>query len=122
MITGVDFVMVPTDDFERAIDFYTNVLGLPETARYGRHPGAEFETGNLTLAVMESKSFGMEFKPNGGAIALQVADVDVARAELEAKGVSFAGPSFDSGVCWQAIFHDPDGNPYSLHHRYAPRG
>jgi len=26
----------------------------------------------------------------------------------------------DSGVCHQAIFTDPDGNPLILHHRYAP--
>jgi hypothetical protein len=26
-----------------------------------------------------------------------------------------------SGVCRQAIFVDPDGNPLSLHHRYAPK-
>ena len=25
----------------------------------------------------------------------------------------------DSGFCHQAIFHDPDGNPLILYHRYA---
>jgi predicted enzyme related to lactoylglutathione lyase len=52
-------------------------------------------------------------------IALQVADVAVARERLEAEGVSFVSDTFDSGVCWQAICLDPDGNPLSLHHRYA---
>jgi hypothetical protein len=27
----------------------------------------------------------------------------------------------DSGVCHQAFFADPDGNPLALHHRYAPK-
>ena len=44
-----------------------------------------------------------------------------AREQLEAKGVRFVTETFDSGVCWQAICLDPDGNPISLHHRYAPR-
>jgi predicted enzyme related to lactoylglutathione lyase len=52
-------------------------------------------------------------------IALQVDDVAAAREQLEAKGVRFVSETFDSGVCWQAIFLDPDGNPLSLHHRYA---
>jgi catechol 2,3-dioxygenase-like lactoylglutathione lyase family enzyme len=121
MITGTDFVVVPTRDFDRAIDFYGTVLGLPCTARYGQMPGAEFETGNLTLSVMEIEKFGQEFTENGGHIALQVDDVAAARAELESRGVSFSGDIVDSGVCHQTYFADPDGNPLILHHRYAPR-
>jgi catechol 2,3-dioxygenase-like lactoylglutathione lyase family enzyme len=97
------------------------VLGLPLTARYGRMPGAEFETGNLTLAVMAIEAFGQEFDRNGGPIALQVGDVAAARAQLEERGVAFSGDIVDSGVCHQAYFADPDGNPLILHHRYAPR-
>ena len=42
------------------------------------------------------------------------------RAELEAKGVEFAGETLDSGVCQMAFFADPDGNELTLHRRYAP--
>ncbi len=119
-ITGVDFVSVPTNDFDASVHFYGEVLGLPLTARYGRMPGAEFETGNLTLAVMEVEKFGLEFRRGGGAIALRVDDVETAKAELESRGVTFAG-GVDSGVCHQAYFADPDGNALILHHRYAPR-
>ena len=120
LVKGVDFVMVPTRDFDRAVEFYGTVLGLPETARYGTHPGVEFETGNLTIAVMEVEAFGMEFTVSGSPIALRVDDVARARSELETRGVEFAG-EVDSGVCWQAFFRDPDGNPLILHHRYAPK-
>jgi catechol 2,3-dioxygenase-like lactoylglutathione lyase family enzyme len=121
LVTGVDFVVVPTEDFEAATGFYGDVLGLPCSARYGRMPGAEFETGNLTLAVMAIEAFGQEFDRNGGPIALQVDDVAAARSELESHGVAFSGDIVDSGVCHQAYFADPDGNPLILHHRYAPR-
>lgn len=121
MITGVDFVVVPTRNFDGAVEFYGTVLGLPCSARYGRMPGAEFETGSLTLAVLEIEAFGQEFKASGNPIALRVDDVAAARAELEARGVSFKGEIIDSGVCHQAYFADPDGNALILHHRYAPR-
>ena len=121
LISGVDFVHVGTQDFDRAVEFYGTVLGLPESARYGRMPGAEFETGTLTLAVIQSDAFGMEFRSNPNAIALRVDDVAAARAELEARGVTFKADTIDSGVCHQAIFEDPDGNTLDLHHRYAPR-
>ena len=119
-ITGVDFVAVPTNDFEASVHFYGEVLGLPCIDRYGKMPGAEFQAGNLTLAVMENEAFGQRFSPNSMPIALHVADVAAARAQLEAAGVTFATDTFDSGTCHQAIFTDPAGNPLDLHHRYAP--
>ena len=121
LISGVDFVYVATQDFYRAVEFYGTVLGLPQSARYGRMPGAEFETGTLTLAVIESEAFGLEFGPNPNAIALHVDDVEAARSELESRGAQFAADTIDSGVCHMAFFSDPDGNGLLLHHRYAPR-
>jgi predicted enzyme related to lactoylglutathione lyase len=121
LISGVDFVSVPTDDFDASVRFYGETLGLPCVARYGRMPGAEFQAGNLTLAVMQSDAFGQEFRPNCMPIALHVDDVEAARAHLVAAGVEFVTETFDSGVCHQAIFTDPAGNPLDLHHRYAPR-
>ncbi len=120
-ITGVDFVAVPTDDFDASVRFYGETLGLPFLCRYGELPGAEFQAGNLTLAIMQPDAFGQEFRPNCMPIALQVDDVDAARLQLEAAGVEFVTETFDSGVCHQAIFKDPAGNPLDLHHRYAPR-
>ena len=102
LISGVDFVHVGTQDFDRAVEFYGTVLGLPESARYGRMPGAEFETGTLTLAVIQSDAFGLEFRPNTNAIALHVDDVAAARAELELArgGVSRATPSTAACATW----------------------
>ena len=121
MITGVDFVAVPAKDFEESRRFYRDVLGLPEGKRWGDMPGIEFQAGNLTLAVMDPTAFGnQEFKPHSMPIALQVEDVEAARAQLEGKGVTFVSETIDSGVCHQAIFKDPAGNTLDLHHRYAP--
>jgi len=121
LVTGVDFVVVPTRNFDRAVDFYGTVLGLPCSARYGQMPGAEFETGSLTLAVIATEEFGMGFNPNRNPIALHVEDYEAARAELESRGVTFTSGTIDSGVCHMAAFDDPDGNVLMIHHRYAPR-
>ncbi len=118
-ITGVDFVTVPTRDFAKADEFYGDVLGLKRSKRWGNMPAGEFETGTLTLAVMQTDAFGIEFSPHTAPIALHVDDVEAARTELEAAGVVFKGETIDSGVCHQAIFEDPDGNILDLHHRYA---
>ncbi|WCB92171.1 hypothetical protein DSM104299_00860 [Baekduia alba] len=123
-ITGVDFIAVPTQDYERAAVFYGETLGLEFLKAWGSFPAGEFQAGNLTIAVMQSEAFGLEFRQSSTAVALQVADVEVARAELEAQGVTFRPveeSTLDSGVCHQAFFTDPDGNPLILHHRYAPK-
>lgn len=121
LVTGVDFAVAWTKDFDAAVQFYGTTLGLPCSARYGSMPGAEFETGNLTIAVMEAEAFGVDFSASRSPIALRVDDVEAARAELESRGVAFTGEIVDSGVCHQAYFADPDGNALILHHRYAPR-
>jgi predicted enzyme related to lactoylglutathione lyase len=125
IVTGVDFVSIPTKDLERAMEFYGDVLRLPRSTvwqKAGQEPvGAEYETGTVTLALLACERLGIEFQPNKVPIALRVDDVEAARAELEARGVSFKGDTIDSGVCYQAIFEDPDGNTLDLHHRYAPR-
>ena len=117
-ITGVDFVTVPAQDFDASVHFYGEVLGLPFVKRWGDMPGAEFQAGNLTLAVMDPTAFGSEFHPHRLPIAFQVDDVPAAREALEAEGVEFMGDIIDSGFCHQAMFRDPAGNTLDLHHRY----
>ena len=119
LIKGVDFITIGTTDFEAADAFYGDVLGLERSKRWGRMPAGEFETGTVTIAVMQSDAFGMEFRPSGQPIALRVDDVPAARRELEARGVEFVSDLIDSGTCHQALFKDPDGNVLNLHHIYA---
>jgi predicted enzyme related to lactoylglutathione lyase len=121
VITGTDFITVPTKDFEAAAAFYRDVLGLQESKRWGKMPAGEFETGNLTIALMQSDAFGIEFERHSHPIALHVDDVEAARGELEAKGIEFVADTMDSGVCHMAHFRDPDGNALMLHRRYAPK-
>ncbi|MBI4897534.1 MAG: VOC family protein [Actinobacteria bacterium] len=118
MITRIDFIAVPSTDAERSRAFYVETLGLrpDDKSRF------EFWAGDVCFSVWEPAKMGREFAPQHNAhLALHVDDVATARAELEAKGITFLGETFDSGVCHMAFFQDPDGNDLMLHNRYAPR-
>jgi catechol 2,3-dioxygenase-like lactoylglutathione lyase family enzyme len=119
LITGTDFIAISAKDFDESVDFYENVLGLERSKQWGEMPGIEFETGNLTVAIMRSDGFGLEFRANNHPIEFHVEDFDGAKAELESRGVEFEGETIDSGVCFQAFFRDPAGNALAIHHRYA---
>ncbi len=118
MITRLDFVAVPSRDAERSRAFYLETLGLRPDPRGSRF---EFWVGETCFGIWEPEKMGMPFAPQKNAhLALHVEDVAEARAQLEAKGVEFAGETFDTSVCHMAFFCDPDGNDLMLHHRYAP--
>ena len=120
-VSGTDFICVPVTDIDGARKFYGEVLGLEFGKQWGNMPGVEYETGNLTIAVMQSDAFGQEFSPHTHPIALHVDDVEAARSELEGQGIEFVADTIDSGVCHMAVFTDPFGNGLMLHHRYAPK-
>ena len=88
LVTGVDFVTVPTRDYEAAAKFYGEVLGLPFGKRWGNMPAGEFETGNLTIAVMQSDAFGLDFKPHTHPIALHVDDFEEFRRSESSQGIA----------------------------------
>ena len=116
-VEQVDFIAIPTRDLSRAVAWYRDVLGLPES----EVTDGELETPNVTLSFWEPEREDLPFVPNEAGFGVRVANVEEARAELEAKGVEFIAETWDSGVCRFAAFRDPEGNTVILHRRYAPR-
>ena len=89
-VERTDFISVPVRDMERSKRFYSETLGLPSPNLNEGWP--EFETGNVSLYLMDPTNVGQEFTgPHTAHIALRVPDVAAARADLEAKGVEFEG-------------------------------
>ncbi len=118
-VERTDFVSVPVQDMERAKRFYGETLGLEVLDDDNAWP--EYSIGQVSLYLVDPTNIGQSFAgPHSSSIALRVPDVAEARAALEAKGVEFAGDTFDTGVCHMAIFRDSEGNLLMLHRRYAP--
>ncbi len=117
LITSTDFIGIPSTNAERSRKFYIDTLGLKPDP----HAHYEFWAGTTCFAIWEPAKAGRTFQPQQHAHpALHVDDVAAARQQLEAKGVTFDGETYDTGVCQMAFFNDPDGNNLMLHHRYAP--
>jgi catechol 2,3-dioxygenase-like lactoylglutathione lyase family enzyme len=114
VVTGLDFVAVPSRDAERSRAFYVETLGLrPDDKAH-----FEFWVAETCFGIWEPERMGGTFAPQkNGHWALHVDDVAEARAELEGKGVEFVGAG-DTGVCHMAVCLDPDGNAVILHRRY----
>ncbi len=117
-VERADFVSVPVQDMERAKKFYSETLGIHSPNLDEGWP--EFETGSVSLYLVDPTQFGEEFKPHRSPIALRVPEVAAARTQLEEAGVEFQGETLDTGVCHMALFADSEGNALMLHRRYAP--
>jgi predicted enzyme related to lactoylglutathione lyase len=117
-VERVDFVAVATQDKEGSLKFYGETLGLRRN-KLAHEDWPEFETGNLTIAIVHPEQVGAEFQARRYPLALRVPDVAEARKKLEEAGVEFRGDTLDTGVCHMASFSDPDGNALMLHRRYA---
>jgi catechol 2,3-dioxygenase-like lactoylglutathione lyase family enzyme len=96
--------------FEDAVRWYRDVLGLHVYREYGaggRVTGVVFFLGGGFLELVGDSS---SVSPAGGALWLQVSDVDVEHERLRAQGVAIQRPPktepWGLRECWIA---DPDG-------------
>ena len=119
-VERVDYIRVPVTDIDAANHFYGELLGLRRNPNSSADDWVEYDTGNVTLAVMTPHTHDYEFSAlPPSTIALRVADVAAAKAKLEEAGLEVAD-MWDSGACNGAGVSDPSGNRILLHRRYAP--
>ena len=114
-VRGADFVMYPVSSLAQAAQFYRETVGLPQEVYSEEWQWAEFNCGNVTLALK-----GGEIRPEqsgGPRIALAVDDIQAACAELKRQGIRVLGEPVDYGVCCAVEVLDPDGNIIILHKR-----
>ncbi len=117
-----DYVILIVEDLDRALRFYTDVLGLRLGHRSGDY--AQLDTGATRLGLYTrgamAKTLGMSLKPPshnapGFEIGFKVPDVGEAFAELVGRGVSAVMPPTDRP--WgqrTAYVRDPDGHLIEL--------
>jgi len=113
-ILGTDFVMLHVDDLAAAARFYRDTLGLTPEIYSEEYQWAEFNGGNVTLAL---KGGAPSVASPPVQIAFAVADLEAVYEELRSKGVAHTGPPQDHGCCYHFEVHDPAGHTVILHQR-----
>ena len=121
-LTAPDYMILIVEDLDRALHFYTGVLGLRLGHRSGDY--AQLDTGATRLALYTrsamAKTLGMSLdapaaKAPGFEIGFKVADVDAAFSELVARGALSVVPP--TNRLWgqrTAYVRDPDGHLVEL--------
>jgi lactoylglutathione lyase len=121
-LTAPDYIVLIVEDLDRALHFYTGVLGLRLGHRSGDY--AQLDTGTTRLAfytrsaMAKSLSLALDAPASnapGFEIGFKVADVDAAFSELVARGAPAVVPPTDR--FWgqrTAYVRDPDGHLVEL--------
>lgn len=113
---------ITVTEMERALQFYTGVLGLRLRDRQGDE-WAVVELGALRLGLYSGARSPARSHSNGISICLYVAgNLEHAIDELQLRGVRFEEVEPDHGVSniRRAWFADPDGNRLFAAERHQP--
>lgn len=121
-IFGIDHVAINVEDLDKALAFYTQVLGLKVTQREPSKPGIEYflDCGHSLIGLIQAKSFTEKhpFQEDGlGAnhfsfrIKAQEFDAMIARLEDSNVRIAFAKKRDKS---WSLYFYDIDGNKLEM--------
>ena len=102
-------------DLEASLAWFKEVLGFDETFKVAEAGWAEVATPAEGVSIGLAQTDEPVEGDGGSTPVFGVVDIDAARAELEAKGVEFAGETVElPGMVKLATFFDPDGNRYML--------
>ena len=116
-LDALDHVWFWVTDMDRAVAFYRDGLGLSVGSRHGDE-WAELEAGPIKIGLHGGRDG--RATPHGGTAVFRVADLDLAKAALEGRGVVFEEHLGEvPGIARYASFDDPDGNSMQLI-EYAP--
>ena len=124
MFKRIDHVEIVPSDFDRSLNFYSEVLGFKERERIPivGHPTlrevAYLDLGDTTLELLryESPESRLSHVPHVGyrAMALEVDSMDSAITYLAEKGIRPSLAPIDAGGSLRAEITDPDGLPIEL--------
>jgi methylmalonyl-CoA/ethylmalonyl-CoA epimerase len=115
-------IALPVTDVDRSEAFYETVIGLRKLYRFGDL--SFFDCAGVRLLLDKVKE-PANFKPQG-CIYFRCADIALAVAELEKRGLAFTYPPhriarMDDHDLWMAFFKDPDGHTLAIMQE-APKG
>jgi predicted enzyme related to lactoylglutathione lyase len=116
MFNKIAFIHYCTQDLERALDFYRDVLGLKLLVQ--NEEWIEFDVGGQRLALrrvdsMPAKSEGSH--PNGAMIWLEASPIEKSIALLDEKNINIINKLEVYSYGKTATLEDPDGNCIGLY-------
>ena len=126
MFKRVDHIELLTAAPERAVEFYTGLLGfrVRERQRVPSTPNGPLdlvylELGGTTVEVMSYPQASVlprasEQRLGWQCLALEVDDMDAALAHLKSRGIDCAWGPMKRPEYARAEIRDPDGNPIEL--------
>lgn len=121
MLTSVH-TLIYSDDAPATRAFLRDVLGLPNVEDAGSEEGwLIFQTGPSEMGVHPTHTVweGREYNsPRHHEVSLMCDDIEKTRAELEAKGATFAEPISDAGFGLTTLIEVPGADPIML---YQPK-
>jgi glyoxylase I family protein len=123
MFKRIDHIELVTADPERAVRFYTEVLGFRVRERVTVPGGLELTYLDLGGTTVELMAYAEPPKPREEGehlgyrmMALEVEDMQKALDYLKAKGIEPAWGPITRPAYARAEIRDPDGNPIELRH------
>jgi catechol 2,3-dioxygenase-like lactoylglutathione lyase family enzyme len=98
-------------DMDRAVNFYTKVLGLKLAQRFGNH-WASVEAGKLIIGLHPASNENPAGRNGSTIIGLELTgNIEDSIATLKQQGVAFRGAIIqDDNAGKIAYFEDPDGH------------
>jgi catechol 2,3-dioxygenase-like lactoylglutathione lyase family enzyme len=106
LFEGIDTVFYQVCSMDRAIEFYSGVLGLPVIRREA-NDWAELQAGDAVLSL--SGELATRPHQGGATVVLRAPDIDAVERHLAEHGVP-RSPIEDMGGARMLQFLDPDGN------------
>ncbi|WP_394137787.1 VOC family protein [Cytobacillus oceanisediminis] len=111
----IDTVFLQVGDFEKAIDWYSTVLGFPVRWKDGLSGYAALEIGETPLTLVRSSKEVKERKDSHISFNFFVDDIEKARRHLLQHKVKAEQIQDDGTVKWFE-FEDLDGNKLGVCH------
>ena len=120
MVTGLAHLCFRVTDLERAVTFYTEVLGLSKAFEFVRENGERYgvylKVGPRNFVELFETA---EIVPGKGIsyghMCLEVDDMQETVVALRGQGVVVSEPKLGKDQSWQAWLADPEGNAIELH-------
>jgi catechol 2,3-dioxygenase-like lactoylglutathione lyase family enzyme len=118
MLKAIKFANIPVRDQDRALEFYTQKLGLrviTDSPFDGRQRWIELGIPRAETKLVLFTAPGQE-QAIGGLmnVTFSADDVEATARELKARGVEFVQEPRKADWGTSAIFRDPDGNQFVL--------